>query len=115
MLLMGLAAWQPAVRKRATGDELPSILTPIGLALASLGLLVYDHFEPTNLLALGLASAALVAALIRLSLTHRAEPRQPRQHPPPGAHRRPHRARQPIRAAARARRRAGRAGRRTCS
>ena len=71
MLLMALAAWQPAVRKRSTGDELPSILVPIGLALVSLGLLVYDHFEPTNLLALGLATAALVAALIRLSLTHR--------------------------------------------
>ena len=38
------------------------------------------------------------------------EPRQPRQHAPPGAHRRPDRAREPIRAAARARRRGGRAG-----
>ena len=71
-LLVGIAAWQPAVRKRATGDELPSIITPIGLALASLALLVYDHFEPIHLLAVGLASAALVAALVRLSLTHRA-------------------------------------------
>jgi two-component system cell cycle response regulator len=71
-LLVGLAAWQPAVRKRATGDELPSIIMPIGLALASLALLVYDHFEPIHLLAVALASAALVAALVRLSLTHRA-------------------------------------------
>ena len=71
-LLVGLAAWQPAVPKRATGDELPSIITPIGLALASLALLVYDHFERVNLLALGLSTAALAAALIRLSLTHRA-------------------------------------------
>ena len=70
-LLVGLAAWQPAVRKRATGDELPSILAPIGLALSSLGLLIYDHFEPIHLLAVGLSGAALVAALIRLSLTHR--------------------------------------------
>jgi two-component system, cell cycle response regulator len=72
MLLMALAAWQPAVRTRVTGDELPSIMTPIGLALASLVLLVYDHFEPTNLLALTLSTAALAAALVRLSLTHRA-------------------------------------------
>jgi two-component system, cell cycle response regulator len=71
-LLVGLAAWQPAVRKRATGDELPSIITPTGLALASLGLLVYDHFQPVNLLAVGLSTAALTAALIRLSVTHRA-------------------------------------------
>jgi two-component system, cell cycle response regulator len=70
-LLVGLAAWQPAVRKRSTGDELPSILAPIGLALASLGLLIYDHFEPIHLLAVGLSGAALVAALVRLSLTHR--------------------------------------------
>ena len=52
-LLAGLAAWQPAVRKRATGDERPSVVTPIGVALASLAILVYDHFEPVNLLALG--------------------------------------------------------------
>ena len=71
-LLVGLAAWQPAVRKRATGDELPSIITPTVLALASLGLLVYDHFEPVNLLALGLSTAALAAVLVRLSVTHRA-------------------------------------------
>ena len=71
-LLVGLAAWQPAVRKRATGDELPSIITPIGLALASLAILVYDHFEQVTLLALGLSTAALAAALVRLSLTHRA-------------------------------------------
>jgi two-component system cell cycle response regulator len=70
-LLVGLAAWQPAVRKRSTGDELPSIIVPIGLALTSLGLLIYDHFEPIHLLAVGLSGAALVAALIRLSLTHR--------------------------------------------
>ena len=70
-LLVATAAWQPAVRNRATGDELPSIVASTGLALVSLALLVYDHFEPINLLALGLSSAALVAVLIRLSLTHR--------------------------------------------
>jgi diguanylate cyclase (GGDEF)-like protein len=70
-LLAGIAAWQPAVRARSTGDELPSIVVPVGLALASLSLLVYDHFEPTNLLALALSAMALVATLIRLSLTHR--------------------------------------------
>ena len=72
MLLVSLAAWQPAVRRRATGDELPSIITPIGLGLASLALLVFDHFVQIHLLALGLASASVAAALVRLSLTHRA-------------------------------------------
>jgi two-component system cell cycle response regulator len=70
-LLVAIAAWQPAVHDRATGDELPTIIAPTGLALASLGLLVYDHFEPINLVAVGLSSAALVAVLIRLSLTHK--------------------------------------------
>jgi two-component system cell cycle response regulator len=71
MLLMGLAAWQPPAHSRITGDELPSIATPVTLSLVSLGLLVYDHFERTNLLALGLSSASLIAVLVRLSLTHR--------------------------------------------
>ena len=70
-LLVGIAAWQPSVRKRSTGDELPSIIAPTVLALVSLALLVYDHFARVNLLAVALTSAALVAVLIRLSLTHR--------------------------------------------
>jgi two-component system cell cycle response regulator len=70
-LLVGIAAWQPSVRRRSTGDELPSIIAPTVLALASLALLVYDHFHPINLLAVVLSAAALVAVLIRLSLTHR--------------------------------------------
>ena len=70
-LLVGLAAWQPAVNRRSTGDELPSIRIPSVLALASLALLFYDHFERLNLLAVVLSTCALVAVLIRLSLTHR--------------------------------------------
>ena len=70
-LLVALAAWQPAVRNRATGDELPSIVAPTVLALVSLGLLIYDHFTQINVLAVALSGAALVAVLIRLSLTHR--------------------------------------------
>ena len=70
-LLIGLAAWQPSVSLRFTGDELPSIVLPIGLSLASLGLLIYDHFHELNVLAIALSGAALAAVLIRLSLTHR--------------------------------------------
>jgi two-component system cell cycle response regulator len=70
-VLVGIAAWQPSVRRRSTGDELPSIVAPTVLALASLALLVYDHFARVNLLAVALSGAALVAVLIRLSLTHR--------------------------------------------
>jgi two-component system, cell cycle response regulator len=70
-VLVGIAAWQPSVRRRSTGDELASIVAPTVLALASLALLVYDHFARVNLLAVALSGAALVAVLIRLSLTHR--------------------------------------------
>src|SRR5215216_378854 len=44
---------------------------PAAAAAASLGLLIYDHFDPTNVLALALASSCLVAVLIRLVVTHR--------------------------------------------
>jgi diguanylate cyclase (GGDEF)-like protein len=44
---------------------------PVALSLASLGMLVYDHFERTNLLALGLATASIAAMVLRLFLTHR--------------------------------------------
>jgi diguanylate cyclase (GGDEF)-like protein len=70
-LLTGLAAWQPATQGRRTGDELPSIGVPLVLSLGSLGLLVYDHFVRTNVLSLGLATAAVVAVMVRLALTHR--------------------------------------------
>jgi two-component system cell cycle response regulator len=70
-LLVGLSAWQPAVRPRAVTERLPSVGVPVVLALVSLGILVYDHFERANLLALGLATASIVAVVIRLYLTHR--------------------------------------------
>jgi two-component system, cell cycle response regulator len=70
-LLVGLSAWQPAVRKRAATEKLPSVGVPVVLALVSLGILVYDHFDRANLLALGLATASIVAVVIRLFLTHR--------------------------------------------
>ena len=70
-VLVTFGAWTPAKPSR-TGpdDERHGILLPITFAAASLGLLVYDHFEPTNVLALGLASACLVAVLARLATTH---------------------------------------------
>jgi two-component system cell cycle response regulator len=70
-LLAGLSAWQPAVRRRAVAEKLPSVAVPVLLALVSLAILVYDHFERANLLALGLATASIVAVVIRLYLTHR--------------------------------------------
>ena len=108
-LLVGLAAWQPEVRTRRTGDELPSIIVPIGFALASLSLLMYDRFEPTNTLALGLAAGTLVAILVRLSLTHRDSLANLLEHAWAGAHRLIDGARESLRIASGTRSGTGRA------
>jgi diguanylate cyclase (GGDEF)-like protein len=70
-LLIGLSAWQPAVRERRRTDQRPSIVMPVALALVSLGILVYDHFDRINLLAVALATASIAAMVVRLVLTHR--------------------------------------------
>ena len=70
MLLVAYGAWTPAAPPRAhRGGDRREIVLPIVFAVASLGLLIYDHFEPTNLLALALASACLLAVLARLAIT----------------------------------------------
>jgi two-component system, cell cycle response regulator len=72
VLLLAYGAWTPASPLRSgLVRERREILLPIVFAAASLGLLIYDHFNPTNVLALALASACLVAVLIRLVVTHR--------------------------------------------
>ncbi len=70
-LLLGLSAWQPAVRERIRDERPPSVAVPVLLALVSTGILVYDHFHRMHLLALGLATASIVAMIVRLILTHR--------------------------------------------
>ena len=70
-LLIGLSAWQPAGRVRARAERAPSVVMPIALSLVSLGILFKDHFDRTNVLALGLATASIAAMVVRLYLTHR--------------------------------------------
>jgi two-component system cell cycle response regulator len=69
-VLVAYGAWTPAAPPRAAppGDR-REIALPITFAAASLTLLIYDHFASTNVLALGLASACLVAVLARLAIT----------------------------------------------
>ena len=71
VLLLAYGAWTPAspLRPEAASAR-REILLPIVFAGASLGLLIFDHFHPTNVLALALASACLVAVLMRLVVTH---------------------------------------------
>jgi diguanylate cyclase (GGDEF)-like protein len=69
-LLIGIAAWLPAPAARhAPTEHWRTITLPLGFGLACVGLLVYDHFEPVNWLAVALAGAAMVAVLGRLGLT----------------------------------------------
>jgi diguanylate cyclase (GGDEF)-like protein len=69
-LLVAYGAWTPEGPPRTKARNSRSvILLPISFALASLGLLTYDHFVPTNALALALAILCLVAVLARLALT----------------------------------------------
>jgi diguanylate cyclase len=72
MLLVALAAWQPAGRTRdrilegRTALVLPSLFIAVGISVVT-----YDHFVPVNLVAIGLAVATLVAAAVRTALSFR--------------------------------------------
>src|SRR5215213_5034229 len=67
-LLVAAAAWQPARKKLAIQDWLV-VAVPVGCALVSVQLLVYDHFEHSvNAAAVSLAAWALLLALARMAL-----------------------------------------------
>jgi two-component system, cell cycle response regulator len=70
IVLLAFGAWQPASERRQTeleGYQLVAI--PSVFALLGLGLLVYDHFDRQNLLAVILASGAVIAVVVRMCVT----------------------------------------------
>jgi two-component system, cell cycle response regulator len=68
-LLVGLSAWQPAVRASApTHQSLRMVLVPFASGLAGIGLLTYDHFDRLNKATLVLGSAALLLVVVRTAL-----------------------------------------------
>lgn len=74
MVLLAIAAWQPEPRPtthRAESWPVLAIPLPLVLTLASVGVLVYGNVAQINLVALALASATVVAALLRLALSFR--------------------------------------------
>jgi two-component system cell cycle response regulator len=73
LFLIALAAWQqpPAPRARCAGDSLRLIAAPLASGAVALELLVYGSMTELNPLAVGLAAAALVFVMIRLTLTFR--------------------------------------------
>jgi two-component system cell cycle response regulator len=69
-LMIAYAAWRPAPAERpSAGEGWQTIALPLVLAAICLMLLFYDHFANVNVLALGLATTALVAVLARLAMT----------------------------------------------
>ena len=73
LLAIAIAAWQqpPARRQRCDGDSLRLIAAPLASGAIALELLVYGSMDDLNPLAVGLAAAALVFVMIRLTLTFR--------------------------------------------
>jgi diguanylate cyclase (GGDEF)-like protein len=68
-LLVGIAAWRGDAAGRVDPGRRVTIIVPAICGSAALALLVVDHFENTNVLALGLATASLLVILVRLYLT----------------------------------------------
>jgi diguanylate cyclase (GGDEF)-like protein len=71
MLLLAAAVWQPPRHVDVALAGRPLLATSLICAAIGLGILVFDHFQQLNLLAVGLAAATLVAVAVRLVLTFR--------------------------------------------
>jgi two-component system, cell cycle response regulator len=73
LLLIALAAWQPPPprRTRCAPDSLRLIAAPLASGAVALELLVYGSLGDLNGVAVGLAAAALVFVMVRLTLTFR--------------------------------------------
>jgi signal transduction histidine kinase/CheY-like chemotaxis protein/HPt (histidine-containing phosphotransfer) domain-containing protein len=69
LVLIGLAAWVPFRKIPDRARPHSNIVVPAALSMLSLGVLVYDHFQRTNTLALVLATLCIVTVLIRLFLS----------------------------------------------
>jgi two-component system cell cycle response regulator len=72
-VLVGFAAWQPQKRLDARALRGGAMLAlPAGSALLALGLLIVDHYIQLNDLAMWMASASVLAVVVRFGLTFRA-------------------------------------------
>jgi diguanylate cyclase (GGDEF)-like protein len=69
-LLIATGAWvEPAPRRAVDLEGLRVLLLPAAFAVIGLAVLVVDHFRPVNVVALGLATACLVAVIARTVVT----------------------------------------------
>jgi two-component system cell cycle response regulator len=73
LLLMAAAAWQPTTQAppAAHVEDQRTIVLPVAFCAIAVGLETYDHFTRISLAAQLLATATLVAALVRMLLTFR--------------------------------------------
>jgi diguanylate cyclase (GGDEF)-like protein len=72
LVLIACAAWQrPHELEDVRTEGWATLTLPTLFAILSLSLLVYDHFERINLVALALSSAAIAAVIVRAILTFR--------------------------------------------
>src|SRR4051812_792007 len=72
-VLVAFAAWQPQKRLDARILRGGAMLAlPAGSAVVALGLLLFDHYVELNDVALWLASASVLAVVVRFALTFRA-------------------------------------------
>jgi diguanylate cyclase (GGDEF)-like protein/putative nucleotidyltransferase with HDIG domain len=72
-VLVAFAAWQPQKRldpRALRGGAMLAL--PAGSALLALGLLIFDHYVALNDLAMWMASASVLAVVVRFGLTFRA-------------------------------------------
>jgi two-component system cell cycle response regulator len=70
-LLLGFAAWRPAVRIDARRLRGTTLVLPGAATLVALGLLAVDHYHRLNAFALWLACGAVLIAVLRFALTFR--------------------------------------------
>ena len=67
VFLVAMAAWQRP-RKNLVVHDWVIMAVPVGCGVVAVQLLVYDHFEPSNIAAVSLAAWALLLALARMTL-----------------------------------------------
>ncbi len=70
LLLIASSAWA-VDRSRPDLEGKTLFAVPSACAVLAIGVLVYDHFDQVNLLAVGLATATLLAIVVRLAMTFR--------------------------------------------
>jgi len=71
LVLVAFAAWAPADPPSPPRTSRATVAPPVAFSLLGLGVLIFDHFQRTNLLALLLAALCIVAVAVRLVIAFR--------------------------------------------